>query len=89
MNRNYSILWYFPSLHARNTWVAYNYQNSICFSCPRKRFCQMNDFIRCFILKLDLRISINGLVTYKNTKLCCRAFILTLFYSTTANKIDS
>ena len=49
----------------------------------------MNDFIRCFILKLDLRISINGLVTEENTKLCCRAFILMLFYSTTANKIDS
>ena len=33
--------------------------------------------------------SINGLVTDGNTKLCCRGFILELFYSTTANKIDS
>ena len=33
--------------------------------------------------------SINGLVTYGNTKLCCRAFILALFHSPTANKIDS
>ena len=33
--------------------------------------------------------SINGLVTDGNTKLCCRGFILALFQSTTANKIDS
>ena len=33
--------------------------------------------------------SINGLVTYGNTKLCFRAFILALFHSTTANKVDS
>ena len=33
--------------------------------------------------------SINGLVTNGNTKLCCRGFILALFQSTTANKIDS
>ena len=32
---------------------------------------------------------INGLVTDGNTKLCCRGFILALFQSTTANKIDS
>ena len=31
----------------------------------------------------------NGLVTNGNTKLCCRGFILALFQSTTANKIDS
>ena len=30
-----------------------------------------------------------GLVTDGNTKLCCRGFILALFQSTTANKIDS
>ena len=30
----------------------------------------------------------NGLVTYRNTKLCCRGFILALFQSTTANEID-
>ena len=36
-----------------------------------------------------LRPSINGLVTDGNTKLCCRGFILALFQSTTANKIDS
>ena len=35
-----------------------------------------------------LGLSINGLVTNGNTKLCCRAFILALFQSTTANKID-
>ena len=33
--------------------------------------------------------SINGLVTDGNTKLCCQGFILALFQSTTANKIDS
>ena len=33
--------------------------------------------------------SINGLVTDGNTKLCCRGFILALFQSTTANKINS
>ena len=33
--------------------------------------------------------SINGLVTDGNTKLCCQGFILALFKSTTANKIDS
>ena len=33
--------------------------------------------------------SINGLVTDGNTKLFCRGFVLTLFQSTTANKIDS
>ena len=38
---------------------------------------------------LNLGPSINGLVTDRNTKLCCRGFILALFQSTTANKIDS
>ena len=33
--------------------------------------------------------SINGLVTDGNTKLCCRGYILALFRSNTANKIDS
>ena len=33
--------------------------------------------------------SMNGLVTDGNTKLCCRGFILALFQSTTANKIES
>ena len=33
--------------------------------------------------------SINRLVTNGNKNLCCRVFILALFYSTTANKIDS
>ena len=37
----------------------------------------------------NLGPSINGLVTDRNTKLCCRGFILALFQSTTANKIDS
>ena len=41
------------------------------------------------ILHTGLRPSINGLVTDGNTKLCCRGFILALFQSTTANKIDS
>ena len=31
----------------------------------------------------------NGLVTVRNTKLCCCGFVLALFQSTTANKIDS
>ena len=38
---------------------------------------------------LHLGPSINGLVTDRNTMLCCRGFILALFQSTTANKIDS
>ena len=37
----------------------------------------------------NLRPSINGLVTDRNTKLCCGGFILVLFQCTTANKIDS
>ena len=41
------------------------------------------------IVKLLLGPSMNGLVTDGNTKLCCRGFILALFQSTTANKIDS
>ena len=41
------------------------------------------------IYSYGLGPSINGLVTNVNTKLCCRAFILALFHSTRANKIDS
>ena len=41
------------------------------------------------IYLFSLGSSINGLVTDGNTKLCCRGFILALFQSTTANKIDS
>ena len=37
----------------------------------------------------ELGPSINGLVTDGNTKICCRGFILALFQSTTANKVDS
>ena len=37
----------------------------------------------------NLGPSINGLVTDGNTKLCCRGFILALFQSIRANKIDS
>ena len=33
--------------------------------------------------------SINGLVTDRNTMLCCWGFIVALFQSATANKIDS
>ena len=40
-----------------------------------------------FLLKA--RTSINGLVTDGSHKLCCRGFILALFQSSTANKIDS
>ena len=36
-----------------------------------------------------LRPSINGLVTDGTTKLCCHGFVLALFQSTTAYKIDS
>ena len=32
--------------------------------------------------------SINGLVTDGNARLCCRGFVLVLFQSTTAYKID-
>ena len=42
-----------------------------------------------FSLSLVLEPSINGLVTDRNTSLCCRGFILALFQSTTANKIES
>ena len=45
--------------------------------------CQLIIHVTC----LGLRI--NGLVTYGNTKLCCQGFVLALFQSTTANKIDS
>ena len=41
------------------------------------------------IIRIYLGLSIKGLVTDGNTKLCCRGFILALFQSTTANKIDS
>ena len=34
-------------------------------------------------------LCINGLVTNRNTELCCQGFILALSQSTTANKIDS
>ena len=37
----------------------------------------------------NLGTSINGLVTDGNTNLCCPGFILALFQSTTAKKIDS
>ena len=35
-----------------------------------------------------LRSSISGLVTDGNAKLCCQGFVLALFKSTTACKID-
>ena len=38
---------------------------------------------------IHLGPSINGLVTDENTKLWCRGFVLALFQSTTAYKIDS
>ena len=38
---------------------------------------------------LYLGPSINGLVTEGSSKLCCRGFVLALFQSTTAYKIDS
>ena len=37
---------------------------------------------------MHLGPSINGLVTEENTKLCCRGFVLELFQSMTANKMD-
>ena len=43
--------------------------------------------INCFVIR-HLGPSINGLVTVRNTKLCCQGFILALFQSTTGNKID-
>ena len=33
--------------------------------------------------------SMNGMVTGRNTKICCHGFILALFQSNTANKLDS
>ena len=39
-------------------------------------------------LIINLGPSINGLVTDGNTKLCCQGYVLTLFQSTTAYKID-
>ena len=41
------------------------------------------------IIQYMLGCSIKELVTEGNTKLCCRGFVLALFQSTTANKIDS
>ena len=43
-------------------------------------------------IKIDwlfLGTSINGLVTDRNTKLCCQGFVLAQFQSTAASKIDS
>ena len=40
-------------------------------------------------MSVKLGPSINGLVTDRNAKLCCRGFVLALFQSTTAYKIDS
>ena len=45
------------------------------------------EYVKIYLFSLGS--SINGLVTDGNTKLCCRGFILALFQSTTANKIDS
>ena len=42
-----------------------------------------------WIRTCDIGPSINGLVTDENTNICCRGFILALFQSTTAKKIDS
>ena len=42
-----------------------------------------------FFFNKKLGLGINGLVTDRNAKLCCRGFILALFQSTTVNKIDS
>ena len=48
------------------------------------------DHVRVPIYKsCKLGPSINGLVTDENTNVCCRGFILALFQSITANKIDS
>ena len=44
---------------------------------------------RITIPSLKLGPSIKGLVTDGNTKLCCQGFVLELFRSTTAYKIDS
>ena len=44
-------------------------------------------FLKWYIVQL--RPSINGLVTEGNTELGCRDFILALFQRNTANKIDS
>ena len=41
------------------------------------------------IFLLNLEPSINGLVTDRNTKLCCQGFVLVLFQSTTSYKIYS
>ena len=41
------------------------------------------------LTSMNLGPSINGLVIDGNTMLCCRGFILALFQSITANKIDS
>ena len=46
--------------------------------------------IKCIIYPyMQLRPSKNGLDTDGNTKICCHGFILALFQSTTANKINS
>ena len=41
------------------------------------------------VKKVGSDLSINGLFTDGNTRLCCRGFVLALFQSTTACKIDS
>ena len=56
----------------------------------KKSCCQLQAKV-CARIEVHVHLgpSINGLVTDLKAKLCCRGFILTLFQSTTANKIDS
>ena len=51
--------------------------------------CQSNRYEAMSLHYINLGPSINRLVTDGNTKLCCQGFVLVLFQSTTAYKIDS
>ena len=59
------------------------------FKLMNKRTLQFKSILHSIFCLVILRPSINGLVTNGITKLCCRGFILALFQSITANKIDS
>ena len=54
-----------------------------------RNLCYNVEFYKGTALPLYLGPNINGLVTDRNTKVCCRGSVFVLFQSTTANKMDS
>ena len=66
-----------------NVKISFFKSNHVRGSMAYCHLCHMNLF------HIKLRPSINGLVTDGNTNICCCGFILALFQSITANKLDS